>query len=1415
MKKNMIPALAVGVLLSSLPSFGKILYVSNTVGNDDYDGLAAVYDGTHGPKFKIQSAIDAADNGDTVIVAPGIYGDEQGAVPASTAGQTVRVYVDKSITLKSSGGRERTAIIGKRSDDTEQGWGSGAVSGIRIASTVATGVDNPVEIEGFTFRDCCTDNTGKIGGVIGWNASSGPVLRNGNGPWVVDCAISNCSYQANGALGRVNAARVRGLNNYSDHAGVNAYQCNLVFCAFTGSKGQVGISGDNTQYAINCTFVNGSHNPCSSSCKMNFLNTVISAHNNATIQSTACTNCVFCAMPSSGDYSDTSNLIGASYIHSQIASPLFGDFRPLEKDDRICSSASCCWRGDVKWLNLVPEKYRFVDMEGTAFVANESGKIHVGAVQTSMNPVAGFAVGNTQNLPYTYVDGLRGASDEKASYYGTYTFLDESQWPHCYEITASLPDGKHLWGFQIGSDYKSDIRFPTKDGRILFVPRISAFEIVRVVFADRDFYVDAANGDDDEYDGRSSLENGATGPFETIQKAVDAVQSLADASSGQFNAVIYVAPGTYNKGETEFSTGVLPKCRVAVKKSNCRVRIVSTGSAEKTIIMGSADETSDSDWVDSCGNGPNAVRCVRFQSAAVGCLQGFTLTGGHTDSTKHTSTVSWRGGGAFISETKNCWLLDCIVSNNCSAASGAAMYGGTAVRCRFMDNHTGNGCSCFFNNVRLVGCVLTSDESSDQNIMRDCTDAIHCSSYSKGKSKIFPTGVHSNLFNNIVVNNTEFGGNALSACASGNVMDGTVYVDKGINVNGAAYITGNAYYVDAPNGDLRIASGSDAIGSGTAWTDLATGERLAADIAWEKYYSILHHDFDGNGLFFTDGNPTAGAYQKPAKYLVLAPVNRPGDVTVSVSATNMLDFGGSLTVTASDEKRKVMGLEVNGVFSDASSFTVRAPDSVSGGMTTVKVVANTNWYVDAVNGVDSNRGWTEDVPVRTLAEAMEKVESGDVVVALPGTYSDGSMIQSAAVIGGSAAPSLRSRVVVPSGVSLVSRYGAEQTIIKGEHADTSTRHGEGAMRCVYLEKGARLAGFTVTGGATHSIGSNSVTDDNSGAGIFCAEAPMANVGYSYPITFVTDCIVSNNVSQAGGGGAYRGCMVLRCRFFDNGSCKEGGALADCCVYDSIFDRNYGMYGMSQPRDVRGCTFGAQSRNWSRTGPQCALRSDPNSAVWPIYNCLFLGGAKCPVKHVYNCIAPSEDFIYSDKSGSDNHHNIIIAQVETDALYVPAFDSAAANAANMEYVKDFELDGDVYGNPRRSNGGMDIGAVETDWRPRYAAMLGGKISVSEVSWEVVDTSTPGVMLHEGNSMAIEWPFGTSLRRARGVVKFCVAEGAVLKVVRNGSQVASFGSGLGEMRIAGVSEMERLMFLAEGGSVEILGFNRQTPFAFIVR
>ena len=637
-----------------------------------------------------------------------------------------------------------------------------------------------------------------------------------------------------------------------------------------------------------------------------------------------------------------------------------------------------------------------------------------------------------------------------------------------------------------------------------------------------------------------------------------------------------------------------------------------------------------------------------------------------------------------------------------------------------------------------------------------------------------------------------------------------MYADKGVNFRGPSYEYGSAYYVDAPNGDLRISTGSAALGAGTAWTGLTSGERLNVNVAWTNYYALIQHDFDGNGPVFTDGNPTAGAYQKPSKYLVLASVDNPNGISLDVAGTNMVDFGASFTVSASNGKRKVVGFESNGEFVEASSLTIDVSDAAVFGSTAVRFVANTNWYVDAVNGIDGRAGWTEETAVHTLSNAMELAESGDVVVALPGTYAEGSMLQDNVAISGST-PTLRSRVVVPGGVSLVSRDGAETTIIKGEHAATTTGHGEGSMRCVYLQNKARLSGFTVTGGATFDT-STSANDNNSGAGIFCAADPSTS--YSSLKTRVEDCIISNNVSNAGGGGAYRGCVVLRCRFFDNGSCNEGGALANCCVYECLFDHNYGVYGVSQPYDIRGCTFGKNTKNWTKNADRCALRTDPGSAVWNVRNCLFLGGAKCPVRHIYNCIVPSADFIYTAKTSS-NWVDIVVAEVEVDGKYAPAYDSAAANAANMSYVTALELEGDAYGNPRRSNGGLDVGAVEKDWRPRYAADLGRRVSVTEASWNVTETVSKGVEIPDGASLTAEWAFGAAPRRGNPAIRFTVGAGATLTLVRSGRDPLVFGPGAGEYRFTDMDALETFAFSASGGSVELLGFDRNASLIMTIR
>ena len=63
------------LLLMELPDGAttQTYYADAVNGNDNYDGLAAVFDGTHGPKQTLQATMTAAVHGSTVIAAPGTY----------------------------------------------------------------------------------------------------------------------------------------------------------------------------------------------------------------------------------------------------------------------------------------------------------------------------------------------------------------------------------------------------------------------------------------------------------------------------------------------------------------------------------------------------------------------------------------------------------------------------------------------------------------------------------------------------------------------------------------------------------------------------------------------------------------------------------------------------------------------------------------------------------------------------------------------------------------------------------------------------------------------------------------------------------------------------------------------------------------------------------------------------------------------------------------------------------------------------------------------------------------------------------------------------------------------------------------------------------------------------------------------
>ena len=73
-------ALVLSLGIVALPMAGTVgaaspIYVNDTTGNDAWDGEAAAWDGTHGPKKTIEAGIGVVDPGGTVHVAAGTYNE--------------------------------------------------------------------------------------------------------------------------------------------------------------------------------------------------------------------------------------------------------------------------------------------------------------------------------------------------------------------------------------------------------------------------------------------------------------------------------------------------------------------------------------------------------------------------------------------------------------------------------------------------------------------------------------------------------------------------------------------------------------------------------------------------------------------------------------------------------------------------------------------------------------------------------------------------------------------------------------------------------------------------------------------------------------------------------------------------------------------------------------------------------------------------------------------------------------------------------------------------------------------------------------------------------------------------------------------------------------------------------------------
>ena len=220
--------------------------VDKITGND----AAAAADNTGATPFlHLQAAITNANTkaGDTILVGPGVYGEEEG-VYVDTDGRS-RICVTKQLTIKASDPTQETAVVGRFDADPSK-MGPDAVRCLKIS------VKGTV-IVGLTLRNGATQ-TEKSGGLN----RSGAIYTTGmnaakTGNYLINCTISNCVSSACGAVYYCTMIGCR-VSGCSSPSAESARQGGLAYFTLFDNNAADASSTSTYQDTINCTFYNNS-----------------------------------------------------------------------------------------------------------------------------------------------------------------------------------------------------------------------------------------------------------------------------------------------------------------------------------------------------------------------------------------------------------------------------------------------------------------------------------------------------------------------------------------------------------------------------------------------------------------------------------------------------------------------------------------------------------------------------------------------------------------------------------------------------------------------------------------------------------------------------------------------------------------------------------------------------------------------------------------------------------------------------------------------------------------------------------------------------------------------------------------------------------------------------------------------------
>ena len=1337
---------------------------------------------------------DSVAAGDVIKVMPGDYNQGPGSTHAENA-RLSRLVVTKPLVFESTGGKDVTHVVGVLSS-TDVKYGADGMRCVYVASTAAG-----TRFHGITFRDGSTDggsgggngtDTGEGGGICVYGAPS--IDKNAaifSNAYIVDCVVSNCFGNWNGGIRGGTAIRTLIKDCGGKSWGESAISAALWNCVIDGNINSYGNSErpavGHRSLVVNCTF-----HGCDGS---------------GTRGNTYVYNCVFTARQ--GMYDVNRDYGGQYYPVGQDANNYgmdeckFALFAPAVGDYRLLAGTVCENGGKTSYLTDImnlPDWVEMKDFNGNPIdVTKET--CDAGAVQGAVAAGCGrlvFAAGTT-------VDGY---------YNRVPSYAHGEKFPFFRRVKPSNRDffRYKTVGFYRGTPY----RYAMYDGTVgvCHPPFASdAAELTEETVTQR-YWVDGG------YDGADS-DGSETKPYVTIQDAMDAVASCG--AEGRY--LVTVAPGDYEDGGMVFSNVatrvVIPDRHVLVK---------SSGGAAVTRIKGKAATVQVSAAFPGCGS--DAARCVGLVHAPSDCspaIQGFTLADGHTDlvpnsENKLADEPRHTGGGIFTlrPDHSSFQVLDCVFTNCVGVRSGAS---GSAFhsRCSFY------GCIAYggvFRLSYLSGCYVDPSceigtgggySMSGGAVLGTRVRSVHCTVPKAGNGWVSDGSTE-------VPNAWKYSDAFVDGAAHNNhIYWGSVFGSFPEAISAIGQAVSEMRFTAPEDNDWRIWTGSPALTAGVL-PRLGTAEH---GLWASNYAAYASTDLHGEGILVTDGVPAPGCFQVPVKGVYIAEETDGITLSGGQAGGNELTDGFSLTLSESGTgRRPCIGVTLNGVtnlFEQSESVTIGASEvNAAGGYIHAAPVYVPHWYVDDINGSDSNSGFRPGKAKRTLAAAMrvDGLAAGDTVHAAPGTYgdetADGVMDSSP----GDADNNHKCRVSVPAGVILVADQGAGKTVIAGE-ADGSessvSEMGPGAVRCVKLNAtasaAARLKGFTLAGGRSNS---NVV-----GAGQTIWGGGVLGDNAYREACVVEDCIISNNVAHQGGGAVF--VTALRCRFFDNRAKGGGGAGYYVGYHECLIDRSRSGETSAQAAcwcyyDMIGCTIGADNMNFYETTGNNAVHAEANA------NALFFGNLVLGTCNNGTMTVPASNCVFAAGSGNltvDRESCFYASEavpVEVDENLRPVIGrNVAVDAALSELLNGSESVFDVTGVPRVMNGARDIGALEADWRPRYTADITStkRFAVTDVTPNVVESAQGTVVVNPSQSLKAEWT-GSEGDRMRRSVSFRVTGGALTVSLNGEDFVFASSDQVQTFTFANALALNELVFTCDGSAIaEMISASRSMGTVLSIR